>query len=214
MTESLLRRNDIFEILAPTVGGAFLFSYVFSKYFGFLNSFKDNLLIFSVSGILVLLLYVLFLNSNKYILFALAVFSSALTVVLLTENYLLPLLVASVAACFLFVLYFIEDKLYSSLIMILSVVLLVLVMERGLYLQLNRVVLIIATSLFMVPKILRYEKDKGYNKFVVMTVIVPVVAAFVTENIGYNRFLYGVAFLSTVSGVGFFKNAYKFKKTV
>jgi len=214
MTESLLKRNNIFEILAPTVGGAFLFSYFLSKYFGLWQQFESNIVIYSVLGGVVLLLSLLFNKSDKYILVALVVFSTSLTAFSLRPTLLFPLYIASIAACFLFVLYIIKDKSYFSLIMILSSTLLLLFIEKEFYLQVNRVILIIATSLFLIPKILRYEKSSGYNKFVVMTVIVPVVAAFITENIGYNRFFYAAACLSAIIGAGFFKNAYKFKKEV
>ncbi len=214
MTESLLKRNNIFEILAPTVGGAFLFSYFLSKHFGLWQQFESNIVIYSVLGGIVVLLSLLFNSNSKYVLFALVTFSSSLTAAFLNPTSILPLYVSSVAACFLFVFYVIKDKLYFSLIMILSAILLLLFIEESFFLQINRVILIVATSLFLIPKILRYEKNSCYNKFVVMTVIVPVVAAFVTENVGYNRIFYAAAYLSAIIGAGFFENAYKFKKEV
>lgn len=212
--ESLLNKHKIIEILAPSVGGAFLFNHALEIYLKKGHETIESLIIMAVLSCIILFFNVFSIQKDKYELFAMAVFSSALTAAFLTPVNKLPYMSAVFAAAFLFFKYILKDKTYNSVLLILSTVALAIFLDGFYFLKINRIILIISAILFLIPKIVGYKKAKSYTQFVLFAIVIPVVGIFIAENVGYLKYIYAIIVVSSYIGAGYFESAYLFKKDV
>jgi len=215
MMESLLKRHKIIEILAPSVCGAFLFLVSLSFYFKTFDQLDKSLVsLFLLSSVL-LLLNIIYLKNRKYDNFLLAVYSLFLTITYIYSGARkISIIIAIIAAIIICLKYVLKDNTYKTVILMNIIASLTIFINGDNYLLLNRIILIISASLFLIPKLLKYSRLEHYSKFVLFAVTIPIVSIFITENIGYVNYIYGVATISSVIGVGYFESAFLFKKDV
>ena len=215
MTESPLKTDKIMEILAPSIGGAFILNIVLTFYFKNTIGSQGNLIAFALISCAILLLHVVFDKNSKLPMFFLAVFSFTLTIAYIFPANLKRLNVISALFSFMIIVkYILNDRTYSSVILINISLLLSISINGSNYLLLNRAILIVSATLFIVPRVMGYSRQATYSKFIFFAVIMPVIAIFITENIGYKNYIYTAAVISSVVGTGYFENAFKIEKNV